>query len=126
MQDVRNKITEDTGVEVLAQLKTDPRNDLNPLTTAEITAKKLSQYNFNDLLGKRLTSLNGPERVTLVMYLVNKQVAELDDLIQGILSSNEQDFLLAYKVSAPAQVICAGPHEQCDERAVGAEEKSVL
>jgi hypothetical protein len=58
--------------------------------------------------------LNGPERVTLVMYLMNKQVTELDDLIQGVLSSNEQDFLLAYKVSFKSTIISAGPYEQCD------------
>jgi hypothetical protein len=64
--------------------------------------------------------LNGPESVTLVMYLMNKQVTELDDLIQGVLSSNEQDFLLAYKVSFKSIITNTGPYDQCDERARGA------
>jgi endo-beta-N-acetylglucosaminidase D len=72
---------ENTGIEILAQLKADNRNASDPLTTADAMTKKLTQYNFNDLIGKNLQFLNGPERVALVMYLVNKQVNELDDLI---------------------------------------------
>jgi hypothetical protein len=61
--------------------------------------KGLKEYSISELKGKRIKLLNGPEKVTLMMHLVNKQVSEMDQLMTNVLENCENEFYMTYKVS---------------------------
>ena len=63
----------------------------------ESALKPFDEYDVAEVMAKRSNELTVHERAAKMMHLVGEQVNSMDDMIQKILATSEQDFLLAYK-----------------------------
>lgn len=57
----------------------------------------LMDFDLNEVMGKRSAELSHAEKAAKNLHLLNEQIDKMDDMVQGILASSEQDFLIAYK-----------------------------
>ena len=57
----------------------------------------IMDFDIGELMGKRSAELTHAEKAAKNLYMVNEQVDKMDDMIQNILATSEQDFLIAYK-----------------------------
>ena len=57
----------------------------------------IMDFDIGELMGRRSAELLPAERAAKMLHLVNEQVDQMDGMVQNILATSEQDFLIAYR-----------------------------
>ena len=71
-------------------------DDMKRTKLDEKTIRALGDFDVASIMEKRAAELGPAERVVATLYFINNQVANIDKLVQKVVSESEKDFLNAY------------------------------